>query len=263
MTKDDTLRDTFDADAELYHASRPHYPAELFEVLIDTTKLDKTAHLLEIGIGTGQATKPLAKEGYKITAIELGKNLANVAQRELVKYPNVKIIQGAFEDIDLPANSFDLIYAATTFHWIKPDVQFSKPHKLLKQDGYLAVIHTEHVSDEAGDVSVEASQPIYDKYTPKNTDGKFTLPTIDNLEPTKIDDSLFELIIFKVFPLTIKYSAKEYTNLLLTYSPTIALPTDKQNGFLNDMHDLIESQFNDSISKSFAMTLTIARKKVW
>lgn len=261
MSKNNTLRGTFDIDAELYHASRPHYPSELFETLIDTTKLDKNAHLLEIGIGTGQATQPLAKQGYKITTIELGKNLANVAQRELAKYPNVKIIQGAFEDIDLPTNSFDLIYAATTFHWIKPDVQFSKPHKLLKKDGYLAVIHTEHVSDEAGDVFVEASQPIYDKYTPKNTDGKFKLPTIKSLKPMKIDESLFEIILFKIFPLNIRYSAEEYTNLLLTYSPTTALPTDKRNGFLNAIHDLIEKQFNGSIEKSFAMTLTIAKKK--
>lgn len=261
MAKNNTLRNSFDIDAELYHASRPHYPTELFKTLLNTIKLDKNAHLLEIGIGTGQATKPLARLGYQITAIELGKSLANVAQRELAKHSNVKIIQGAFEDIDLPANSFDLIYSATAFHWIKPDVQFAKSHKLLRRNGFLAVINTKHISDEVGDNFVEATQPIYDKYTPMNADGKFTLPKIDDLRPLEINSDLFALILFKVFPLTITYTAKEYINLLKTYSPTIALPKNKRTLFLEAICGLIKNKFNGNIEKSFAVTLAIARKK--
>ncbi len=119
-----------------------------FDTLVQTTKLPSQAHLLEIGPGTGQATQPLAKRGYKITAIELGSELASVARETLKNYADVQVLTGAFEEIELPEQSFDLVYSATAFHWIKPEIQFTKPYKLLKSNGHLAIIHTNHVSDE-------------------------------------------------------------------------------------------------------------------
>lgn len=70
---------------------------------------------------------------------------------------------GAFEDVIFPSESFDLVYAATAFHWITPNVRFSKPYNLLKVNGHLAIIHTNHISDEVGDEFFFASQPIYKK----------------------------------------------------------------------------------------------------
>ena len=150
-SKDINLRTTFNNEAELYHAVRPRYPEDLFDALVRTAQLRDGAKLLEIGPGTGQATEPLTKRGYEITAVELGTGLAEVARKALEKYKNVEIITGAFEEVELPPESFDLVYAATAFHWVKPEVKFSKSHKLLKAGGHLVIIGTHHVSDEAGD----------------------------------------------------------------------------------------------------------------
>src|SRR3989344_4893464 len=117
MIGDSELKKTFDSAAELYQLARPHYPEELFNILVEKAGLLPGSHLLEIGPGTGQATKPLAERVYAITAVELGKELAAVARTELKQYPQVEIITGAFEDVELPANSFDLVYSATAFHW--------------------------------------------------------------------------------------------------------------------------------------------------
>src|SRR3954464_10618732 len=110
MIQDNSLRHTFDEVALLYNEARPHYPDELFSTLITVTGLHENARLLEIGPGTGQATKPLAKKGFNITAIELGVALAEVAKHELSNFKNVQLATGAFEDVALPAGFFDLVY---------------------------------------------------------------------------------------------------------------------------------------------------------
>ena len=72
-----SLRTAFNEDAQNYDIARPDYPEELFTDILsylDERNAGKTA--LEIGIGTGQATKPFLDAGFQVTAIELGDNLA-------------------------------------------------------------------------------------------------------------------------------------------------------------------------------------------
>lgn len=259
-----SLRSGFNNDAERYHARRPNYPPELFEKLIAATHLSAQAKLLEIGPGTGQATKPLAKHGYQITAVELGEDLAAKAQKVLADYPNVDIVTGAFEAVELPERSFDLIYSATAFHWIKPEVKFTKPHRLLKPAGHLAIIHTEHVSDEAGDDFFFASQPIYDMYQgtgkPINKQGDVTPPRLEALQPPeKLDPNFFTLESFTVFPVKLSYSSQEYIELLATYSPNIALPEEKRAALLAEIKELIDTKYGGRMHKHYGMTLMIAK----
>lgn len=262
MNKDVILKTSFNKVARLYHESRPRYPEELFDALVTVTNLPEDAKLLEIGPGTGQATASLAKRGYTISAIELGDDLAEVARQELKEYPNVKILTGSFEDAEFPPTFFDLIYAATAFHWIDQDVRFTRPHNLLINGGHLAIIETVHVSDERGDEFFIASQPVYKKYQLDDPKNDFRLPRSDELRPMDMETNLFTLIFFKAFPLIVNYSAREYASLLSTYSPTIAMTPEMRAGFLKDISHLVDTKFGGSIKKHFAMTLTVAKKNI-
>jgi SAM-dependent methyltransferase len=260
------LKSTFNTAVELYHSRRPGYPPELFAKLIADTHLPKYAELLEIGPGTGQATRPFAERGYHITAVELGAELAAKARELRAGYPNVDIITSAFEDVKLSSERYDLVYSATAFHWIKPEVKFTKPYQLLKPGGYLAIIHTEHVSDEAGDAFFHACKPLYQKYRdtdkPINTRGDFKPPTLADLRPPEtIDEALFSLESFTVFPMTISYTSQEYIDLLATYSPQLAMPETKRRAFLAGIKALIDKDFGGRMTKHYGMTLTIARKR--
>jgi len=260
------LKATFNAAAERYHERRPSYPDALFEKLIADAQLSESSQLLEIGPGTGQATKPLAERGFAVTAIELGNELADKAREVLANFLNVHVITNAYEDVKLPKSYFDLVYSATAFHWIRPEVKFVKTHDLLKPDGYLALIHTEHVSDESEDAFFFASKPIYEKYTahdhPVNKDDDFRLPHIKDLHPPEgVDKSLFSLESFTVFPLIISYTSEEYIGLLATYSPHLALPAAKQKAFLASIKSLIDTDFGGYMEKHYGMTLTMAKRK--
>ena len=260
MTSNNFLRRTFDEVALLYNAARPCYPEELFSALIDATALDKSAKLLEIGPGTGQATKSLAKKGFDITAIELGVALAEVAKYELRDYNNVQIITGAFEEMTRPGTSFDLVFAATSFHWIDPSLKYLKTHEVLKSNGHLAIIHTNHISDERGDTFFKVSQPIYDRYDFTDKHRKPELPKSKDLKPDDIDESLFRLIHFQLFPVTMTYSAKSFGRLLGTYSNHLAASKEVQQAFFTEIENLINDKFQGKIDKHFSMSLTIAEK---
>jgi ubiquinone/menaquinone biosynthesis C-methylase UbiE len=260
MHRDITRRTTFDTIADLYRTVRPGYPEELFDALISATRIRPDSNLLEIGPGTGQATKSLAKRGFKIRAIELGSNLAEIARHELREYPNVTVVNGSFETVELDPGSFDLIYVATAFHWIEPEFKLTKPSKLLRGGGHLAVITSQHVSDESGDEFFLASRPIYEKYREEEEDD-YQLPNILDLKPQEVDGKLFRTVFFGVFPVAVRYTAEEFVQLTSTFSETIAMEDSKRKEMLADIYELIKNKFNGEISYQYAMALTVAKKK--
>jgi len=259
MNDNNLLRQTFDEVAVLYNEARPRYPDELFSTLIDITNLEKNATILEIGSGTGQATQPLAQRGFMITAVELGRSLAEVAKNELHKYQNVQVLNTSFEQANFFKKSFDLVYAATSFHWIDPSIKYTKTHRLLKDKRYLAIIHTNHVSDEEGDKFFTESQPIYERYNFLDTP-KPKLPNKECLNPSEIDERLFTLIHFEIFPVIITYTAKNFVKLLNTYSNFLAAGKRTQQLFYQEIEHFINEKFGGKIDKHFAMSLTVAQK---
>lgn len=78
--------------------------------------------------------------------------------------------------------------------------------------------------------------------------------------PETLDKNLFKLDYFKIYPLKVTYTSQEYIELISTFSPTLALPAQKRSQFLNDIKKMIDTEFNGSIHKQYAMSLTVAKK---
>src|SRR5579871_6690914 len=117
------LRTTFNSASALYHRARPEYPDELFGELVRLAGLRPGDRLLEVGCATGKATIPLADRGFSITCVELGGELAAAARRNLASYPDVEVLNGAYEDVVPPAaGQYSLVFVATAWHWIDPTV---------------------------------------------------------------------------------------------------------------------------------------------
>src|SRR4029079_13415578 len=112
-------RHVFGTAAALYATARPGYPDRVYEILRDRCRLDPSSRVLEIGAGSGQATKRLADLAGSVVAVEPSDALAAHLRARLTT-ANVEIIEAPFEDVDLPPASFDLVAAATPFHWLDP-----------------------------------------------------------------------------------------------------------------------------------------------
>src|ERR687895_2408115 len=98
MTDRDLLRTTFDGAALLYDEVRPGYPEALFDDVEDLSGIPPGGSVLEVGCGTGQATVPLARRGYRILCVELGANLATIARGKLADHPDARVLSCSFED---------------------------------------------------------------------------------------------------------------------------------------------------------------------
>jgi ubiquinone/menaquinone biosynthesis C-methylase UbiE len=140
-------RTLFDDIAERYEAYRPGYPEHIVEFVTATAALGPGAAVLEVGCGTGQLTERLACSGFRLTAIDIGPSMIAAARRRLAG-ADVSFQVTSFEDLAAADAAFDLIISSAAFHWIDPEVAFSKSARLLRPGGWLALLGNEEHYDE-------------------------------------------------------------------------------------------------------------------
>ena len=260
------LRTTFDGAALLYDEVRPGYPEELFDDVVSLSGIPPGGRVLEIGCGTGQATLPFARRGYRILCVELGDNLAAVARRNLASYPQAETLTADFEDVSLPEGAFDLAISATAFHWLDPTVAYPKVARALRPEGALALFWNEHVFSDASGGFFEAAQEVYERETPeivKPNDHK-GLPQPHELpdRTAEIEDSgLFDGVIRRDYRWDEPYPAEGYLRVLSTYSGHMALAPTSRERLFRGLRDLIEGEYGGRIVKGYATTLFVARRR--
>src|SRR6476659_8846968 len=103
----DEGRQLFGTAAALYATARPGYPDRVYEILRDRCRLGPSSRVMEIGAGSGQATRRLAELAGSVVAVEPSGALAAHLRARLTT-ANVEVIEAPFEDVDLPPASFDL-----------------------------------------------------------------------------------------------------------------------------------------------------------
>ena len=113
-------RFTFDQVANLYHAVRPDYPEALIEDVVSYADLKENDKILEVGCGTGLATKSFAKRSFPIVAIDPGPEMLRAARESLAGFGNVKFLEATFESWPAKQGEFRLIIAAQSWHWVPP-----------------------------------------------------------------------------------------------------------------------------------------------
>jgi SAM-dependent methyltransferase len=81
----------------------------------------------------------LVERGLEVDAVDPGENLLEIA-RARVPGSSVRFHLGRFEDVELPPAAFESVFSATAFHWVDPDVSWSKAARLLRPGGVLALL---------------------------------------------------------------------------------------------------------------------------
>lgn len=257
-----SLRTTFTSVAELYERARPGYPDELFDDMVEISGLPARGRVLEIGCGTGQATRPMAERGFQITCVELGEDMAAVARRVLAKFPNVEVVNSAFETWPLPREPFDLVMAATAFHWVEREHAEARVAAALKRGGALAVLHHHHV---AGGTSAFFSevQRCYEQFMPGTPPGLELeaavdmMPFVHEIESTE----LFETPVVRMYPFDVEYSTASYLDVLRTYSGHIALDQSNRAQLFECISALIDGSYGGRIVKRYLTSLVVARRR--
>jgi SAM-dependent methyltransferase len=217
---------SFGMKAEAYERFRPGYPVELFDtVMTYAGRPVRTA--LEIGAGTGKATRLFAQRGITVTATEPdGAMLA-----ELRKHvpATVKTVQAAFEDLR-PAESYGLVYAAAALHWTKPEGRWSRMAALLEPGGVAASFGgpAELADPDVAEAVRTARAPFLESDEVPSPDG--TPPGHDMQWPgTELQRSQwFADVRQYVIERRLTMSARDYVGHLSTISAYLELPASEQ-----------------------------------
>ncbi|MFW6690505.1 class I SAM-dependent methyltransferase [Streptomyces sp. MAR4 CNX-425] len=262
-TERERLRRTFTEAPELYDRARPGYPPAMYDDLATAAPagLGPGCRVLEIGCGTGQATVPLARRGCRVTAVELGADMARVARRNLAGFPDVTVVNAAFEEWPLPPEPFDVVLAATAFAWVDPAIRVPRSADALRPGGVLATVRTHHVAGGSEEFFAEV-QGCYERFDPATPPGLRLRPA--SAVPEDRDDlageERFAAPVFHRYERELPYSTAEYLDLLRTYSGHRALPGPARDGLLGCVRGLIDERHGGRVVKRYLTELRLARR---
>jgi SAM-dependent methyltransferase len=253
------LRQTFGSVAEQYDRARPTYPAAIFDDLAELAGLEPGSRVLEIGPGTGKATAELARRGYVVTGVELSSNLAQVARRNV---PSAEIEVGEFETWEPREAGFDAVVAFAAFHWIAPDLRYSKTARLLRPGGALAAVHGSHVLPEDGDPFFVEVQEDYDNVVPHPNNGPPPPPEgAESWTAQFVASGVFDRVEERRRLQPLMYSADEFVALLGTFSDNLALPAEQREELFRRIQARIAARPSGLVTKHYLQTLTVGFRR--
>ena len=264
MTAIKGLEWTFDTVASKYEKLRPGYVEELYKRIFEYIPIDEKSKVVEIGIGGGQATLPILQKGCKLTAVEYGEEFSKLLKKKFADYDNFSVITGKFEDTAFEEGAFDLVFSASAFHWIPEKIGYEKVYSMLKKGGVFARF-ANHPYRDKGNPSLsheidEIYAEYYNKYHNKQREVLTEYSEAQAKERANIASKYgFEDIQYALFYRKRIFSAKEYVQLLGTYSDHIAIEEKVRTQFFSK----IEKAINDhggSITIYDTMDLQLARK---
>lgn len=257
MVRPDDIRFSFDEVPEVYDRVRPSYPADLFDTLFQM--LPAEPKIVEVGPGTGQATKDLLARGAFVDAIEIGPKMAAKLRSNLPS-ERLSIGVGDFEAFEIVAGENDAVFSATAYHWISRWAQTDRPAAILRPGGLVAIVDAIQVDspDDAGFFA--AAQPIYERYGEGHTGPP--APTRGNVDPairSAFDtDRRFDSVAVHQYDWNQTYSATGYRTLMLSYSGTQMMEETDRLGLLDAVEHLVQSDFGGFITRPLVVTLTTA-----
>ncbi len=162
MHQDRRRAESFGAAAERYDRSRPSYPDALLDHILGpgSAPLD----VLDVGCGTGIASRLLAGRGARVTGVEADARMAEVARLRGTRVEVAKI-----EEWDPAGRTFDRVTAAQVWHWVDPVAAAAKAASVLRPGGRLCLFwnigRPAPQIDEAFDQVYQALAPGADGYS--------------------------------------------------------------------------------------------------
>ena len=257
------LRTTFDSAADLYQRARPEYPGRALRRLIEAAGLERRRSVAGVGCGTGKATLPLARRGFRITCVELGPALAARPGGTWRTSLRWRSIEGAFETLDTAAADR-----------VRPRV---RGHRLaLARPGDPLPARMGSSSDRPGTSPSGApptsSRPAGTRSSPScrrcTTRSARASRGTRSPQPGELPDrreeiersGLFGEVVVRHFDWEVAYDADQYIRLLDTFSGHIAMETWQRDRLYSEIRRRLSERADGRLRRGWGAVLHIARR---
>jgi SAM-dependent methyltransferase len=129
-------RSVFDPVAQRYDASRPGYPDALFAAIESRARPLAGATVVEVGAGTGKATRELIGRGARVLPVDIGAGMLAQLRSRL---PGVPAVVGDGIALPVQDGAADLVACAQAFHWLPLDRSLPEAVRVLRPGGAIAL----------------------------------------------------------------------------------------------------------------------------
>lgn len=264
-------RTHFDSIAAEYEAVRPEWIGEIFRDIQEYTKPTQGKNAAEIGVGTGKATAPILSMGYNVTAVEINPSMAAYSLNRFKSFPNFSVVVSSFEDVPLKENSFDLIYAASSIHWVDAEIGLPKARRLLKDNGVIALFRYNEVASIDDELYKEVHK-IHSRYYGSYYNVPYSEPVRKTHEDFYKPEEIYKGFRFKdlqsygfrdvtmqFYDVTLGYSADEYIALLSTLADFRNLPENVRAPLYKELKGMIDGS-GGKYKTDYVFQLYLGRK---
>jgi SAM-dependent methyltransferase len=231
--------------AERYDRHRPDYPPDLVQELIDRSGIERgEGRALEVGAGTGKATRLFAHRGIPVLAVEPSAEMAELARRNLGDHPEVEIVRSDFENFDPGGERFPLLYSAQAWHWVQPGVRTRLARAALEDDGLLAPFWNQDAwtASPLRDAVAEIYERVVPEMPPENSWHPAFAPEGDPwLEEISAAPEFGDPEV-RLFEWNRDFTGEGYVELLATYSQIHMLDEAVRTRLLAEIRDAIDQR---------------------
>ncbi|GIM92885.1 class I SAM-dependent methyltransferase [Paractinoplanes toevensis] len=248
----------FNEVPELYDRFRPGYPPELFADLAALAGLREGSSVLDVGCGTGQATRSLVERGYAVTAVEPGAEMAALARRRL---PGVPIEESTFEEWDDRGRRFDALVAASSWHWVDPAVGRRRAYEVLKPGGWMALLNHIVYRRQDEPETYAATADLHERFTPGNPD--WCPPPLEEQVRAEGVEELgdpFGETTVRWYPAVRWFTGADLADHLRTMSPYRRLDAAVREPLLDAVAERIRTRMGDRVARRYLTVLRAARR---
>lgn len=133
----DVAQQGFGTTADVYERSRPTYPADAVDWLVEHCRITSGARVCDLAAGTGKLTRLLGPTGAHLVAVEPIEGMAAVLRRTC---PAVPVVGATAEALPLADGGLDAVTVAQAFHWFDGEVAVPELRRVLRAGGRLGLV---------------------------------------------------------------------------------------------------------------------------
>lgn len=177
----------FSERAEAYAASRPSYPLEAIDALLEGLGDPARLTIADVGAGTGISSRLLAVRGSHVIAVEPNAKMRGQAEPD----ERVRWVDGTAERTTLERASIDLYAAFQTWHWVDHAAGVNEARRVLRRPGRIAIVYNER--DERDPFTAAVGERVWRAYATDDTEQRRfnALDAARTIDPARMMDLRF------------------------------------------------------------------------
>ena len=254
-------RKLFGLDPAAYDAARPGHAAQVYEILVGRCGLAPGTSVLEVGPGTGQASRELVRLGADpLVALEPNPALAAYLGDSLGAGVDVRV--DALEDAELPPGHFDLAVAASSFHWVDEAVGLTKVAEALRPEGWIALWWTLFGEGVRPDAFITATSPLLEDIGsgPSHPEGRPAHALDTEVRLGALQSAGFEELAHEIVRWQASWDTQGIRALYGTFSPIARLDEARKTEILDGVARIADRDFDGHVERTLVTSLYTARR---